>query len=147
MSVEADPVFIDTNILIYAHDLSAGSKHEIAKNLIDELWQSEQGCLSLQVLQEFFVNVTQKLSKPLDRNTARQIISGLAQWRVHLPGVDDVLQAIDLQEIYALSFWEAMVVNSAVKLGCAILISEDLSHNQIYTGVQVINPFLVSAEK
>ena len=147
MNAEVEPVFIDTNILIYAHDRSAGFKYEVAKNLIDELWQSEQGCLSLQVLQEFFVNVTQKLSKPIERKTAREIISNLAEWRIHLPQFDDLLQAINLQEVHSLSFWDAMVINSAIQLGCSVLISEDLAHDQVYTGVRVINPFLENGDK
>jgi predicted nucleic acid-binding protein len=142
MSADNGPFFIDTNILLYAHDLSAGSKNQIARKLVEELWQSEQGCMSLQVLQEFYVNVTQKIPKPLERNAARQIVSDLAHWRIHIPNIEDVLQAIDLQIKHSLSFWNAMIVHSAVRMGCKELISEDLAGGHTYGEVHVINPFM-----
>jgi predicted nucleic acid-binding protein len=142
MSVDSGPIFLDTNILLYAHDLSAGSKHEISKHLVEELWQTGVGCVSLQVLQEFYVNVTRKIPRPLEHNLARQLVADISQWRLHVPDVDDVLQAIDLQNSYQLSFWDAMVLHSAARLGCNKLYSEDLSHGQIYGDVRVINPFV-----
>lgn len=133
--------FIDTNILVYAYDRSAGNKHAISAQLLRECWENETGCLSIQVLQEFFVNVTQKLTMPLDHHTARQLVADLAQWRLQTPEVDDLLQAIDLKESYQLSFWDAMIVQSAARLGCKQLISEDLNPGQVYGEVKVINPF------
>jgi predicted nucleic acid-binding protein len=141
MNVEAGQIFVDTSILVYAHDRSAGEKCDIARKLVEELWASELGCLSLQVLQEFYVNITHKIPKPLARNVARQIISDLAHWQIHIPEVKDVLHAIDLQDTYSLSFWDAMVVQSAARLGCKRLVSEDLSHGLSYAGVLVVNPF------
>jgi predicted nucleic acid-binding protein len=135
-------LFIDTNILIYAYDRTSEAKHRVSVQLLEGCWKNKNGCLSLQVLQEFYVNVTQKIPKPLERNTARQIIADLAQWQVHTPDIEDVLQAIDLQQAYSLSFWDAMVIRSAVHLGCSQLISEDLSPGQSYGEIQIINPFL-----
>jgi predicted nucleic acid-binding protein len=142
--MNADPqvtYFLDTNILFYAYDRSAGQKHNLAVQLVEGCWENENGCISIQVLQEFFVTVTRKLSKPLDLLTARQIVADLAQWRVHSPEVNDLLQALDFQERYQLSFWDAMIVQSAAHLGCKQLLSEDLNHSQVYGNVQVINPF------
>jgi predicted nucleic acid-binding protein len=133
--------FLDTNILVYAYDRSAGQKHEQAVQLMESCWENENGCLSVQVLQEFFVTVTRKLATPLNHQTARQIVADLAQWRLHAPATSDLLQAIDLQHDLQLSFWDAQVVQSAASLGCKQLLSEDLSHGQAYGGVQVINPF------
>ena len=133
--------FVDTNILIYAHDVSAGQKHHRAEQLIRDLWQSEQGCLSIQVLQEFYVNVTQKVAKPLSAEAAEQIIADLAVWEVHRPGVKDVLDAIRLQKRYQVSFWDAMILVSAAQLGCQILWSEDLNPGQVYDQVEVQSPF------
>jgi predicted nucleic acid-binding protein len=133
--------FLDTNILVYAYDLSAGQKHTLAAQLLRGCWENENGCLSIQVLQEFFVMVTQKIATPLDYQTARQIVSDLTQWRLHAPKANDLLQAIDLQQIYQLGFWDALVVQSATCLGCKQLFSEDLDHGQLYGEVQVINPF------
>jgi predicted nucleic acid-binding protein len=134
--------FVDTNILMYAHDATAGRKHEVAKAMLLELWETHGGCLSIQVLQEFYVNVTQKIPVPLNRSKARQILTKLSQWIVHSPGVNDVLSAIDLQSEYAISFWDAMIVQSALRTGCTQIWSEDLSHGGVYGTVRVVNPFV-----
>ena len=108
---------------------------------MERCWQHENGCISIQILQEFFVTVTRKIVAPLDPSTTRQIISDLAQWRMHSPDIGDLLQAIELLQRYSLSFWDAMVLQSAARLKCTRLFSEDLGHGQIYGDVQVINPF------
>jgi predicted nucleic acid-binding protein len=142
MSETSNLQFVDTNILIYAHDRSAGGKHTRAGELIQDLWRSGAGCLSVQVLQEFYVNVTQKVPKPLSPEVAGQIIADLSVWQVHRPGVADILDAIRLQGRYQLSFWDAMVVASAIQLGCQTLWSEDLNPGQAYDQVTVASPFL-----
>jgi predicted nucleic acid-binding protein len=142
MNVDPQVVyFLDTNILVYAYDRSAGQKHNLAVQLMEGCWENENGCLSLQVLQEFFVTVTRKIATPLDHQTTRQIVADLAQWRLHAPKASDLIQAIDLQHDYQLSFWDALVVQSATSLGCKQLLSEDLNHGQVYGDVQAINPF------
>jgi len=133
--------FLDTNILVYAYDSTAGLKHSLARLFVEACWENENGCLSMQVLQEFFVTVTRKITKPLDHQTARQIIADLAHWRLHTPDASDLLQAIDLQQSHQLAFWDAMVVQSAICLGCKQLLSEDLGHGQLYGEVRVVNPF------
>ena len=133
--------FLDTNILVYAYDRSAGQKHNLAAQLMESCWENENGCISIQVLQEFFVTVTRKIATPMDHQTARQIVADLTQWRLHAPKASDLLQAIDLQMSYQLAFWDALVVQSAASLGCKKLFSEDLNHGQVYGDVQVINPF------
>lgn len=142
MSDEPKYQFVDTNILVYAHDRSAGDKQVGAESLLRELWQSRQGCLSLQVMQEFYVTVTRKVPQPLSPERAAGIITDLKAWQVHLPDVDDVLKAIVLQEQYKISFWDAMILHSAKQLGCKTVWSEDLNTRQQYQGVQVMNPFV-----
>jgi predicted nucleic acid-binding protein len=139
--MSAECQFVDTNVLVYAHDRSAGAKHTRARALLAELWDSQAGCLSIQVLQEFYVNITRKVARPLDPMEARQIVADLGHWRVHLPTVTDVLDAITLQQRHGLSFWDAMIVTSAIRLGCAIVWSEDLNAGQDYAGARVVNPF------
>ena len=134
-------VFVDTNILVYAYDLSAGNKYKLANQAVAECWENENGCISMQVLQEFYVTVTRKIAKPLESQIARQIVADLAHWRAHSPESTDLLQAIDLSQTHQLSFWDAMVVQSAAHLGCKRLLSEDLSDGQVYGNVRVINPF------
>lgn len=141
MSETRRPQFVDTNILIYAHDGSAGDKHTQARELIRSLWQSGAGCLSVQVLQEFYVNVTQKVARPLTPDEAAEIIADLSVWQMHRPGAEDVLDAIRLQGRYQISFWDAMIVSSALQLGCEQLWSEDLAAGQTYDTVRVTNPF------
>lgn len=141
MSEPSSLQFVDTNILIYAHDLSAGPKHTAARDLIRALWQMSTGCLSVQILQEFYLNVTQKVAQPLTPDAAAQIIADLSVWRIHRPGVEDVLDAIRLQTRYQVSFWDAMVICSALQLGCQTLWSEDLNAGQVYDSVTVQTPF------
>ncbi|MGC9335301.1 MAG: PIN domain-containing protein [Anaerolineae bacterium] len=133
--------FVDTNILIYAHDISAGEKHLRARELMLDLWESGEGCLSIQVLQEFYVNVTQKVAKPLPTEAAAQIIADLSVWQVHRPGTAEILDAIRLQKRYQISFWDAMILASAIHLGCHVLWSEDLNPGQVYDQVEGKSPF------
>jgi predicted nucleic acid-binding protein len=133
--------FVDTNILVYAHDVTAGDKHSRARALVEQLWGTRQGCLSVQVLQEFFVTTTWKLPRPLEAPAAAQIVNDLAYWHVHCPAVADVRAAIDIHQRTGASFWDAMILRSAQELGCQILYSEDLNAGQEYEGVEVRNPF------
>jgi predicted nucleic acid-binding protein len=134
--------FVDTNVLVYAHDVTAGDKHSRARALVEELWETREGCLSVQVLQEFFVTTTRKIPKPLDVPAARRIIDDLAHWHMHAPAAGDVLGAIGIHQRTGASFWDAMILRSAKELGCQLLHSEDLNPGQQYEGVQVRNPFL-----
>lgn len=136
--------FVDTNLLVYAYDLTAGEKRERARALLSELWDSGQGCLSVQVLQEFFVNVTRKVPKPIDADAAAAVITDLSYWHVHQPGPPDVLAAIDLHRRAGVSFWDAMILRSAVALGCEIVYSEDLNPGQRYDGARVHNPLVTA---
>jgi predicted nucleic acid-binding protein len=136
-----DRIFVDTNILVYAHDVSAGIKNTIAKNLIQELWENKTGCLSIQVMQEFYVNVTQKVPNRMDNVTAIEIVRDLTYWNVHEPKIDDVINAVDIQLRYQISFWDAMILQSALQLECNLLWSEDLNSGQVYESVKLINPF------
>ena len=136
-----DRVFVDTNILVYAYDNSAGNKHTEANRILQELWMNGTGCLSIQVLQEFFVVLTNKINKPIDITTVKAIVSDLGYWTVHEPSVDDVLGAVDIQQQFGISFWDAMILQSALQLGCERMLSEDLSSGQMYDGVTIINPF------
>jgi len=133
--------FVDTNILVYAHDISAAEKHTIAKTLVSEIWRSGNGCLSIQVLQEFYVTVTQKVRKLLSPENASRIIADLSFWHVHAPDATDVLRAIEIQQRYKISFWDAMIIQSAKVFGDAIIWSEDLNPGQAYERVKVVNPF------
>ena len=141
----SDKCFVDTNILIYAHDRSAGEKHAEAAALIEELWESGRGVLSTQVLQEFCVNLQRRVSPPLPQSELKSLVEDYAAWEVVTPTVNSVLQALDLQTRYRISFWDALIIQSAESGGATTLYSEDLSHNQLYGTVRVSNPFAESA--
>jgi len=132
--------FVDTNVLLYAYDHSEPAKQGRAQELLEDLWRRREGCLSVQVLQEFYVNATRKLSRSLDAPTARQIVEDYSQWIIHAPTTRDVLAGIDLHQAHRLSFWDAMILTSALELGCTILWSEDLNPGQHFEGLEVRNP-------
>ena len=133
--------FVDTNILIYAFDRSAGPKREAAAAVVERLWSERAGCVSLQVLQESYVTATRKLSMPA-ADAASQV-ERLGKWVVHRAAFEDVLSAIQLHRRKQVAFWDAMILTSAVKLGCSVLWTEDLSHGQRWGALVVQSPFLV----
>ncbi|MEW6456590.1 MAG: PIN domain-containing protein [Acidobacteriota bacterium] len=137
-----DKVFLDTNIIIYAYDVSAEKKHETAKKIVVDLWDSGLGILSTQVLQEFFVSITKNISKPLNVKFARGIVSDLLRWDVVVNDGQSLLEAIEIHSKYKYSFWDSMVIQAAIKGGAAFLLSEDLSGEQIIGGVKIKNPFV-----
>jgi predicted nucleic acid-binding protein len=141
MNADGPREFVDANVLVYAFDGSAGAKKARAEALVTRLWDSGTGCLSVQVLQEFFVTITRKVPRPLPIETAAERIREFTTWPVFSPGAHDVLAAIVLQQQSRLSFWDAMVVHAAAEAGCEILWSEDLNDGQQIRGLQVRNPF------
>ena len=134
--------FVDTNILVYAYDQTAGSKFDRARGLMERLWESGEGIISTQVLQEFYVAVTAKIPQPVTSPKARQIISDLGTWRVTLLEVSDIVRASELGERFRLKFWDALILAAAHKEEAKTLWSEDFNHGQNYHGVIVKNPFV-----
>lgn len=134
-------IFLDTNIIIYAFDKSAGRKHEKAKSIVIDLWNSGLGVVSTQVLQEFFVSATKKIKNPLDIKTITEIIKDFLKWDIVINDGEVLLGAIDIHRRYQFSFWDSMIVFTALSSGASKLLSEDLSHGQIINGVEISNPF------
>lgn len=141
MSADNPLTFVDTNVLVYAYDLGAGEKQDRARSILAELWAKSTGCISIQVLQEFYVVITQKVPHTLTPELAAGIIRDLSYWRVHAPVAEDISGAVDLQQRSQTSFREAMILWSAIQLNCSLLWSEDLSTSQVHHGIRVINPF------
>jgi predicted nucleic acid-binding protein len=140
MNSMSDKCFVDTNILVYAHDRSAGVKQQRAQMLLEQLWDSEQGVLSTQVLQELCINLRRKISHPLPVDEVRLLIRDYATWEVVTNTPESVLQALDIQLRYKTSFWEALILQAAESSGASILYSEDLATGQRYRAVRVVNP-------
>ena len=136
----SDKYFVDTNILMYAHDTSAGAMHERAKALLEELWRDRTGVVSTQVLQELSVNLRRKAGRPLDVKATREIVADYLTWQVVANGGESILDALELEARYQISFWDALVVQAAQASGAEVLYSEDLSDGQTYGSVRVINP-------
>jgi predicted nucleic acid-binding protein len=141
MNAEPQREFVDANVLVYAFDSSAGRKQQAARALTERLWDSNTGCVSVQVLQEFFVTVTRKVAKPLPVEDAKARIREFAAWKVFAPRADDVLAAIDLHAQAKIGFWDAMIVLAAAESGCDVLWTEDLSGGQLLRGVRIRDPF------
>ena len=142
MSDSSSREFVDTNVLVYAFDASAGTKHVAARELLTRIWNSGTGCLSVQVLQEFFVTVTRKVHQPLSVDEAAARIRDYAAWRIFSATAADVVSAIALHRSAGVSFWDAMVIHAATELACDVLWSEDLNDGQLISGVRIRNPFV-----
>jgi len=134
-------VFLDTNVIIYAYDSSAGKKHEVAREVLTELWESGLGVISTQVLQELFINVTKKIPKPIDIDLAKGIIEDFLRWDVVVNDGESLLDAIDILVEYNYSFWDSMIIQAAVKGGAELLLTEDLEHGKVVKGVEIRNPY------
>ncbi len=132
--------FVDTTILVYAHDAAAGPKHERARALVEQLWQSRTGVVSTQVLQELCVSVRKKAARPLDVQETRDLVSDYLAWYVVVNDGQAVLAALDIEQRYKVSFWDALVIQAAQAAGADVLYSEDLSDGQRYGDVRVVNP-------
>lgn len=133
--------FVDSNVLVYAYDPTTPAKHRAARQLMERLWSDRTGCLSVQVMQEFFWITTRKIPSPLATDTALQILEDLAEWRVFAPSPADVLAAVDLIGSLQVSWWDALILHAAIELDAECLWSEDLSDGQEYRGLRVRNPF------
>jgi len=141
MSSMTGKTFVDTNVLIYAHDSDAGAKHEIARNLLRELWSERTGVLSPQVLQEFYVNVTRKIANPLSKESARLVVTSYVVWSIETTGAE-ISTAFHIEDQAQIGFWDALIIASAAKSGAARIVSEDLNAGQTIAGIRIDNPFL-----
>jgi predicted nucleic acid-binding protein len=140
----SDKCFVDTNILVYAHDRSAGIKHQRAASVLEQLWQAENGVLSTQVLQEFCFSVRRKLVRPLSLDDTSRVVRQYLAWEIVINAPGSVLDAMETEARYRVSFWDALILNAAERAGAATLYSEDFSNGQRYGSVRVVNPLLDS---
>jgi predicted nucleic acid-binding protein len=136
----SDKAFLDTNILVYAHEPGTGIKHERARALVENFWKTGGGILSTQVLQELCVNLRRKTSKPWTVEETRNLILDYMEWQIVVNTPDSVIEALTIEANYQISFWDALIIQAAESAGAAILYSEDLSDGQTYGSVRVVNP-------
>ena len=135
-------VFVDTNIIVYAYDISAGEKHRKAVEIMKDIWRTGFGIISSQVLQEFFVNVTRKIAKPLNVLTAKEIVKDLLKWKTVSINGEIILEAIDIHNEHKYSFWDSAIIAAAIEGGAGVLLSEDLTNKQQIKGLVIKNPFI-----
>lgn len=141
MNADRPGEFVDSNVLVYAHSRASAEKRDRASALLDRLWVSGGGAVSIQVLQEFFVIVTRKVPQPLSIGEASEIVEDYSRWAVFSPQPKDLSAAIDIHRRFRISFWDAMIIHSARRLNCGVVWTEDLNNNQTYAGVTVRDPF------
>jgi len=132
--------FVDSNVLVYANDADEREKRDIANSLLRELWIDQMGVLSPQVLQEFYVNVTRKIAKPLSKQSARSVVDTYSMWCIET-AVTDIASAFRIEDESRISFWDALIVSSALKAGAARILSEDLNPGLKIAGIVIENPF------
>jgi predicted nucleic acid-binding protein len=132
--------FVDTNVLIYAHDVDAGAKRQTAQAILRELWSERTGTLSIQVLQEFYVNVTRKIPRPISKQSARMVVTTYTAWCVGTTPAE-IATAFQIEDASRIGFWDALIVACALKSGAERIVSEDLNAGQLIAGILVENPF------
>jgi len=137
-----EKVFVDSNVLVYAHDADAGEKQRVAANAVAEILDARSGVLSIQVLQEFYSTVTRKLRSAISRDIARELLRGYSSWVIQPLTAEDVVAASFLEQSHQLSFWDSLIVQAALLAGASKLLSEDLQHGRSISGIRIENPFI-----
>lgn len=138
--------FVDTNVLLYAHDASEIENQPIARALLEELWADRSGIVSTQVLQEFYVVATRKFDPPMRRSDARELVALYATWVVIQVDTALILDAATLEDRFQLSFWDALIVEAARRAGATRLVSEDLQDGRRIAGTVIEDPFAAVRE-
>ena len=139
----SEVTFVDTNVLLYAHDASEMVKRPIARDALERLWADGTGAISTQVLQEFYVVATRKLAVPMSHSEAREVVDVYSSWRVITIDPSIIIAASVLEEEHTLSFWDALIVEAAKIAGASLLLSEDLQAGRGIGGIRIRNPFAV----
>jgi predicted nucleic acid-binding protein len=136
----SDKCFVDMNILIYAHDRSAGRKHQRAQRLIGEIWDAGNGIFSTQVLPELCVSLRRKAAQPLPLEELHRLLQDYLSWELVVNTPEAATEALDLEARYRISFWDALILQAAETAGATVLYSEDLSAGQKFGSLRVVNP-------
>lgn len=138
------PPFFDTNILIYSVDRDETVKSALAGELVEAHLVRGNGAISVQVLREFY-SVSRRLGGPLSDDQARQMVAYFSTFKILSEDTSMVLGAVRRVGEMSISFWDALIVECALKSGADRLFTEDLQHGQVIEGMRVVNPFLDDA--
>jgi predicted nucleic acid-binding protein len=139
------PVFVDTNVLVYALDAGATQKQPVARAWRDALWRNRLGRISFQVLQEFYVQACRL--NPQEKPAIRADIRDLLAWDPVVCDGSVLLDAVSIQDDFGVSFWDSLIIAAALTADCRYLLTEDLQHGQDLRGMVVVNPFKVLPEE
>jgi predicted nucleic acid-binding protein len=139
------PVFVDTNVLVYARDASEPEKQPQAAAWVEHLWRTRTARLSFQVLQEYYATTTRKLRPGLAPEQARAEVRDLVAWRPVPVGTQLLEAGWTVEDRFGLSCWDALIVAAARIAGCEYLLTEDLQHGAEFDGLQVVDPFRAAA--
>ncbi|MEX2605938.1 MAG: PIN domain-containing protein [Kiritimatiellia bacterium] len=134
--------FVDTNIMVYARDPTDPDKQTLAEDLLKRLSRDRSGRISTQVLNEYYVTVTHKLKPGMLPEEAWLDVKDFQVWRPVAVDMPLLHQAFRFQQRYGLSWWDSLIVGAAALSDCVRVYSEDLSHRQMYFGIEVVNPFV-----
>jgi predicted nucleic acid-binding protein len=141
----AQRVFLDTNVLVYAHGTGDEDvRGRTARDIVRRLWRTGTGAVSIQVLQEFYAVATRKLKPPLSRDNARRIVATYTTWEPVAIDVPMIVAASRLEEEHSLAFWDALVIEAALRAGATRLLSEDLQGGRRFDDLLIENPFVES---
>jgi predicted nucleic acid-binding protein len=139
------PVFVDTNVLVYARDASEPAKQPQAAAWVEHLWRTRTARLSFQVLQEYYATTTGKLRPGLTPEQARADVRDLLAWRPVSVGTQLLEAGWGVEDRFGLSCWDALIVAAARIAGCDYLLTEDLQHGADFDGLRVVDPFRAAA--
>jgi predicted nucleic acid-binding protein len=139
-------VFVDTNVLLYAVDDEDPAKRDRARDWLAACWQHRCGRLSTQVLNEYYVNAKKKFARAVTQGDARAEIRRYQHWKPWLIDHPTMETAWAVEARYGLSYWDALMVAAAQHMGCTLLLTEDLQHNQQIDSLTIINPFITGPE-
>lgn len=134
-------VFVDTNVLVYRRDKADEHKHQRALEWIEYLWRERAGRLSIQVLEEFYITVTQKVDPKVPKETARQDVRDLISWKPVISDPKLIQAAWSAQDRHKTSWWDSLIIAAGQSAACRYLLSEDLQEGQFFDDLEVLNPF------
>lgn len=137
--------FIDTNIFVYALNQKDKQKNKRARNVLLDLLEKDEGVISTQVLQEFYVVITQKLG--CSHHLAKKILLKMEDYEVIANTPEMIYLAVDFQILYQISFWDALILVSAKQAQCEKILTEDLNHTQVISGITIENPFCLPSSR
>jgi predicted nucleic acid-binding protein len=138
------PIFVDTNVFVYAKQATESTKQPLAASWLERLWSQQTGRTSVQVLNEYYTTLTRKINPPVPAIEAWDDVTSLLAWNPQSMDVELLHRGRDIEQRYRLSWWDSLIVAAAQLQNCVLLLTEDLQDRAVYGGVTVRNPFKLS---